>query len=104
MELPDAIGIVRQQLVQAHMDGPRVVAGQVLTFAVGKVSIEFCGEVKKTTGGRGGLKFWVLTAEVKAERTRGATHKVCIELIRKPHRARRSSSPTVWTPHRRTSR
>jgi hypothetical protein len=81
VELSDAIGIVREQLVAAQLAGRQVVAGQVLTFAVGKVSIEFVGEVKRTTGGGGGLRFWVLTAQAKAERTRGVTHKVSIELI-----------------------
>lgn len=81
VELSDAIGIVREQLVTAQLAGRRVVAGQQLTFKVGKVSIEFTGEVKKVAGGGGGLKFWVLTADAKAERTRGATHKVSIELI-----------------------
>ena len=33
------------------------MAGQALTFAVGRVSIEFSGEIKKTGGGSGGVKF-----------------------------------------------
>jgi hypothetical protein len=81
VELSDAIGVVREQLVAAQAAGQRVEAGQGLTFTVGKVSIEFSGEVKKATSGGGGLKFWVLTAEAKAERSSGATHKVSIELI-----------------------
>lgn len=81
LELSDAIEIVREQLVAAQLDGRRSVAGQVLTFAVGKVSVEFAGEVKRTAGGTGGLKFWVLTAEAKAERLHAGSHKVTIELI-----------------------
>ncbi|PZS37986.1 MAG: hypothetical protein DLM62_16180 [Pseudonocardiales bacterium] len=68
-------------MVAAQLAGRQVVAGQVLTFAVGKVSIEFSGEVKKAVGGGGGLKFWLLTADAKAERSSGAMHKVQIELI-----------------------
>jgi Trypsin-co-occurring domain 2 len=79
--LSDAIGIVREQLVSAQLAGRRVVAGRVLTFAVGKVVIEFAGEVKKVVGGSGGLKFWIITADAKAERSTGATHRVSIELI-----------------------
>lgn len=81
VELSDAIGMVREQLVAAQLAGCQVVAGQVLTFAVGKVSIEFVGEVKRTAGGSGGLKFWVLTAQAKVERSNSATHKVSVELI-----------------------
>jgi hypothetical protein len=33
VELSDAIGIVREQLVAAQLAGRKVVAGQVLTFA-----------------------------------------------------------------------
>jgi Trypsin-co-occurring domain 2 len=81
VELSDAIGVVREQLVTAQLAGQQTVAGRVLTFAVGKVTVEFSGEVKKTGGAGGGVKFWVLTADAKAERSRGAAHKVSIELI-----------------------
>jgi hypothetical protein len=57
------------------------VAGQSLAFAVGKVSIEFAGEVKRVAGGSGGVKFWVVTADAKGERTRSASHKVTVELV-----------------------
>jgi hypothetical protein len=72
---------VREQLVTAQLRGRRVVAGKVATFAVGKVVLEFTGEIKKTVGGSGGVKFWVVTADAKAERLRGAGHKVSIELL-----------------------
>jgi hypothetical protein len=53
----------------------------VATFAVGKVVLEFTGEIKKTAGESGGVKFWVVTADAKAERVRGAGQKVSIELL-----------------------
>lgn len=81
LELADAIGLVREQLVIAQLKGRRVVAGKVATFAVGKVVLEFTGEIKRTAGGSGGVKFWVVTADAKAEQVRGAGHKVSIELI-----------------------
>ena len=81
LELSEAIGLVRQQLVAAQLEGRRVVAGKVATFAVGKVVLEFTGEIKKTVGGGGGVKFWVVTADAKAEHVRGAGHKVSIELV-----------------------
>jgi hypothetical protein len=81
VELSDAIEVVREQLVTAQLAGQRIVAGQVLTFVVGKVEVEFAGEVKKVAGVGGGVKFWVVSADGKAERSSGSTHKVKIELI-----------------------
>jgi hypothetical protein len=81
LELADAIGLVRQQLVGAQLEGRRVVAGKVATFAVGKVTLELTGEIKKTIGGSGEAKFWVLTANAKAERASGTGHKITIELV-----------------------
>ncbi|MEU4517960.1 trypco2 family protein [Amycolatopsis sp. NPDC024027] len=81
IELSDAIGVVREQLVAAQTVGRQTVAGQSLTFAVGKVSIEFAGEVKRVAGGSGGVKFWVVTADAKSERTSSAAHKVTVELV-----------------------
>jgi len=81
VELSDAIAVVREQLITAQIMGRRVVAGPVLTFAVGKVSIEFSGEVKKVDGVGGGVKFWVVTADAKVERSTGAAHRVTVELI-----------------------
>ena len=99
VELSDAIGVVREQLIAVQVAGRRAVAGQVLTFAVGKVSIEFSGEVKKTGGGSGGLKFWVVTAEAKAERSSAASQKVTIELIPLPGTGSRSRSLMGSRPH-----
>jgi len=81
LELSDAIELIRQQLVGAQLRGRQVVAGQVLTFAVGKVAVEFTGELKRVTGRAGGLKFAVLTADAKREDSVGSTHKVQVELI-----------------------
>jgi hypothetical protein len=81
VELSDAIELVREQLITAQLAGQRVVAGQVLTFAVGKVSVEFTGEMTRVAGRSGGLRFAVLTADAKVERTSGFTHKVQVELI-----------------------
>lgn len=81
VELADAIDAVRDQLIAAQTVGRRYAAGLVLRFAVGRVSIEFAGEVSTTGGGSGGVRFWVVTAEAKAERTSGASHKVMVELI-----------------------
>ncbi len=57
------------------------MAGQVLTFAVGKVSIEFSGEVTNVGGVGGGVRFCVVTAEAGTQRSTGAVHRVTVELI-----------------------
>jgi len=100
VELSDAIEVVREQLVTAQLTGRRVVAGQVLTFAVGKVTVEFSGEVKRVDGVGGEVKFWVVTADARAERSTGASHKVTVELIPQapdgtpPNHRRRRRRPT----------
>ena len=81
VELSDAINVVREQLIADQTVGRQSVAGQGLSFAVGKVSIEFAGEVRKVAGGSGGVKFWVLTADAKGERTSAASQKVIVELV-----------------------
>lgn len=81
VELSDAIAVVREQLVAAQLAGRQVVAGQVVQFAVGKVTIEFSGDVKKVAGGGGGVKFLVFSADAKLEHTAGAGHKVTVELV-----------------------
>lgn len=83
VELAEAIGTIRQQLIAAQLTGRQRVAGQVLPFAVGKVVIEFSGEVKRAHGASGGVKFMVLAADGKADRSVSAAHKVTIELV--PH-------------------
>ena len=79
--LADAIGLVRQQLVAAQIEGRRVVAGKVVTFAVGRVMLELNGEIRKAIGGTGEAKFWVLTASARAEHSSGTGHKITIELV-----------------------
>lgn len=81
IELTDAIAAVRQQLVAAQLAGRQVVAGRVLTFAVGKVELELSGEIKWVAGGGAGAKFWVLSADTKVERSSGHVHKIRVELI-----------------------
>jgi hypothetical protein len=54
VELADAIGLVRQQLVTAQLAGRQVVAGRVLTFAVGKVTPSSPGRSRPPSAGRVG--------------------------------------------------
>jgi hypothetical protein len=81
VELADAIDAVRQQLIAAQARSRRIVAGQVLTFAVGTVQIEFSGEVRKTLGGDAKAEFYVVSLGGSGERATTATHKVSVELV-----------------------
>lgn len=81
VELSEAIDVVREQLIKAQKEGRKSGAAQKLTFAVGKVTVEFTGEVNKTVGVGGGIKFWVLNADAKGERASGASQRVTVELI-----------------------
>jgi hypothetical protein len=77
VELAVAIEAVRGELMAAQRAG----LGKQLTFMVGKVEVEFVGEMKTVTGGSGGVKFWVVSADGKAERSRAGTHRLKVELI-----------------------
>ncbi len=81
VELSEAIGVVREQLIKAQKAGRTSEAANDLIFAVGKVTVEFTGEVSKTVGAGGGIRFWVVNADAKGERGSGASQKVTVELI-----------------------
>lgn len=81
VELADAIAIVRDQLIAAQLAGHGTVGRRALGFLVGKVTIEFSGEVKRTGGAGGEAKFWVFTANAKADLSSGSTQKIVVELL-----------------------
>ena len=81
VELSDALDAVRQQLSAAQVRSRRTVAGQVLTFAVGKVQIEFSGGVRRTVGADAKAEFYVVSLGGSGARESTAMHKVSIELI-----------------------
>ena len=80
MELAEAIEAVREQLIKAQDAGRTSGAADNVVFEVGTVSVEFTGEVTRTVGASGGIKFWVVNSEAKGERASGTTQKVTIEL------------------------
>ncbi len=80
VELADAIGLVREQLIRAQQQGRQIVAGQVLTFEVGSVSIELSGEIEKSSEAGGGASFWVLTADAQRSSTRTSGQTITVEL------------------------
>ena len=75
--LADAIEALRQQLIEAQ----DAAAGRAISFAIGKVEVEFTVEVKITGGGGLGVRFGVFSVDGKADRASGSAHKVKLELI-----------------------
>lgn len=80
IELADAIGAVRRQLVSAQLAGTQLPTGKLLSFSVDKVELEFTGEVKRVGGGGVGVKFWVVSADAKGERSATTSHRVKLTL------------------------
>lgn len=75
--LAEAIDAVRAELLAAHQSGRD--AG--LRFSVGKVVIEFAGELRHTVGVSAGVKFLVFSGDAKGDRSSSATQKVSVELV-----------------------
>lgn len=77
MELATAIGVLRNQLLDAQRAG----TGRAVSFGVGKVEVEFSVEARTTAGGQAGMRFWVVSADARVDHSRASTHKVKLELI-----------------------
>lgn len=75
--LTAALTELRAQLLEAQ----QASVGQDISFGVGKVEVELTVEMKTTGGGQAGVRFWVVNADAKIDHSRGATHKVKLELI-----------------------
>lgn len=80
VELADAIGALRAQLLDAHeaarKDGP--------TFEISKVSVELSVDATKGSEGDFGFRFGVFSAEARERHTSGSTHTVTLELTPTP--------------------
>jgi hypothetical protein len=74
--LADAIRDLRAELSKAMQEGE----GEGLRFRVEPVELEFELAVTSTKGGGGGIKFWVITAEGKLDRSTAATHRIKLSL------------------------
>jgi hypothetical protein len=74
--LAEAIRSLRGELTLAMQEGE----GQGLRFKVDPVELEFELAVTSTKGGGGGIKFWVVTAEAKLDRSTATTHRIKLSL------------------------
>lgn len=76
LELHQAVGLIRNELVRAAAEG----AGHELRFEVGPIGMEFAVELRKDVGAKGGFKAWVVSADVNAGLSRATTHKINLTL------------------------
>ncbi|MER7455651.1 trypco2 family protein [Micromonospora sp. NPDC126480] len=90
--LADAITALREELTTAI----EAAGAEDLRFRVGEMSVEFEIAVERTSGGRGGLKFWVVEAGGEHTRTGSHTHRITVPLT--PTRA--DGRPVLTGEHR----
>ncbi|WP_176733109.1 trypco2 family protein [Streptomyces agglomeratus] len=75
-ELADVISQVRAELEKAQTRGRE----SDLRFRVEKVNLEFEVQVRRETGGKGGLRIGVVTADVGRTTGNDRTHRISVEL------------------------
>ncbi|MFE9398581.1 trypco2 family protein [Streptomyces flavidovirens] len=76
VELADVISQVRADLEEAQRRGRE----SGLRFRVEKVSLEFTVQVRRETGGKGGLRIGVVTADVGRTTANDTSHRIQVEL------------------------
>ncbi|MFC4147997.1 trypco2 family protein [Micromonospora mangrovi] len=74
--MADAITALREELTTAI----EAAGAENLRFKVGEMSVEFEIAVERTSGGRGGLKFWVIEAGGEHSHTGTRTHRITVPL------------------------
>ncbi|GAA1529454.1 trypco2 family protein [Streptomyces albidochromogenes] len=75
-KLADVISQVRADLEEAQRRGRE----SDLRFRVEKVSLEFAVQIRQETGGKGGLRIGVVTADVGRTTANDTTHRIQVEL------------------------
>ncbi|MEU8517878.1 trypco2 family protein [Kitasatospora sp. NPDC048722] len=81
LDLADAVDLLRRQIVEAR----RRAGSSPVRFEIGDITVDFELELTRTRGGGGELRFGVLGANGKAERTERGTHRISLTLH--PHTA-----------------
>ncbi|WP_244282845.1 trypco2 family protein [Streptomyces flavidovirens] len=76
VELADVISQVRAELEESQRRGRE----SGLRFRVDKVSLEFTVQVRRETGGKGGLRIGVVTADAGRTTANDRTHRILVEL------------------------
>ncbi len=76
LDLADAIDVLRAQLSQAQSRGQ----GSELRFVLGEITAEFEVELVRSKNGGGALKFGVVEADARRERSARATQRLTLRL------------------------
>ncbi|MFE9634548.1 trypco2 family protein [Streptomyces sp. NPDC006463] len=76
LDLADAVDLLRRQVVEAQRRG----AGSAVRFEIDTIDVELELELSRTRGGVGELRFGVIGANGKAERSSRRTHRVSLTL------------------------
>lgn len=76
VELADVISRVREELEVAQRRG----RASGMRFRVERVNLEFEVQVRRETGGKGGLRIGVVTAEAGRTKANDTTHRIQVEL------------------------
>lgn len=92
IELADAVQAVRQQLAAAAEQA----AGQRIQFEVGPVELEFSVELRRDAKASGGVRAWVLSADLEGSAGRTRAHRVTVSLT--PRDQLTGGSPLVGHP------
>jgi hypothetical protein len=76
LDLADAIEVLRGQLSEAQVRGQN----SPLRFVVGEITAEFEIELVRTKNGGGALRFGVVEADARRERSARSTQRVTLRL------------------------
>lgn len=79
IELAEAVEAVRRQLAAAA----ERAAGERFQFEVGTVELEFGVELRRDGKATGGVRAWVLSADLEASAGRTRSHRVTVTLTPK---------------------
>ncbi|MEV6168196.1 trypco2 family protein [Streptomyces sp. NPDC051954] len=76
LDLADAIDVLREQLSDAQFRGQE----SELRFVLGEITVEFEVELVRTRNGGGALRFGVVEANARGERSARSTQRVTVHL------------------------
>ena len=76
LDLADAVEVLRAQLSEAQRRGQ----GSPLRFVLGEITAEFEVELVRTRNGGGALRFGVVEADARRERSARSTQRVTLTL------------------------
>jgi hypothetical protein len=76
IDLVSAVKALRAQIAEAAAADP----GSDIRFKVGPIELEFTVALTRDRSAKGGVKAWVVTADVEGKRSAAHTHRVLLNL------------------------